>query len=353
MKKIILSIVAVAALFSCSKSDVIFDDFQQEIGFTAVASNSTKSVAGYNDAGVFDGVFPTNIDLYVFANVQDEEDGELLSSWNTPYFQNAKFKFNSAKGSEETQNSYATLGAYEGDPARYWPNVKTLMFAGYSDACGVAKNATMNFATNTLTIPSYTQDNETYTAEGTNDLMWFPCDDLPHSKEGKEVPAKMKHACSWITVKVKSDGKYSDLKLYDLTINGLYHTGKATCGEESATWEVSGDATAENLYLNATGDEVSSTEAIIFENTANNMIVIPQTPTSINVKYSFVPQVGVDAITETKTNLPLKLNDANSVNWESGKHYIYTITITATEILIDPYVENWTNYSDSIDKEIN
>jgi hypothetical protein len=94
--------------------------------------------------------------------------------------------------------------------------------------------------------------------------------------------------------------------------------------------------------LNNDGFTLSTSE-VVFENTANNMIVIPQTPTSIDVKYSFVPQEGIAAITETKTNLPLKLNDANSVKWESGKHYIYTITITATEILIAPEVAEWTN----------
>ena len=33
--------------------------------------------------------------------------------------------------------------------------------------------------------------------------------------------------------------------------------------------------------------------------------------------------------------------DGNVDSWESGKHYIYDITFSATEILIAPSVQNW------------
>ncbi|MBR5240361.1 MAG: hypothetical protein IKW05_00340, partial [Muribaculaceae bacterium] len=78
------------------------------------------------------------------------------TAWEDPYFENAKFVYNESK-----DVNTAVKGAYAGDPTRYWPNVKTLKFAGYSDACGVAKNAEMDFADNELTIPTYTQDNAT------------------------------------------------------------------------------------------------------------------------------------------------------------------------------------------------
>ena len=61
------------------------------------------------------------------------------------------------------------------------------------------------------------------------------------------------------------------------------------------------------------------------------------------VSYSFVPQEGVEAIKETKT-LSLTIGDKTDLTtrfWESGKHYIYTIKITATEILINPEVAEW------------
>ena len=351
MKKLIFTLMTCAAIVSCSKSDIIYDDFQQEIGFSVIASNSTKSVAGYN-GNTFDCVFPIDIDLYVFANASNDAG----TAWDAPYFQNAKFTHGS-KGSEGTQGTPAvnTPGAYEGDPARYWPNVKTLKFAGYSDACGVSKTtATMNFATNTLTIPSYTQDNSaTYSAEGENDLMWFPCDGTPYGKRADEIAAQMKHACSWITINVYGDdvtatyttGEGDDDEIHtgwtlkSLKVKSIYHTGNAVCGESTATWNTLSNEKDEFYYNGGTTFTETATE---YAAVANNFIVIPQTPTSLDVTYTFVSDAtnGL-SLTETK-NIPLTLDGAAA--WQSGYHYIYNIKITATEILIDPYVEKWTPY---------
>lgn len=322
MKKIFISLLAVAALAACSKSEVQYEP-AGKISFAPVASTITKAVAG-----VEDNTFPTDLNLYVFANAQADD---LSAAWPATYFSNAEFIYNRLDN-----------GIYEGKTPRYWPNVKSLVFAGYSSACNIASvaaNSTMDFDTNTLTINGYTQDN-TKTAAGANDLMWFPWDNKSYTKEDKQVPALMKHACSWITVKVLSDGHYADLKLHDLTINGLYKTGNATCTATEATWVTSGEASAENLYTSA-GESVSTT-ASVFENTTNNMVVLPQIPTSIDVTYSFVPESGAAPISETKKGLDLKISDTASENvWKSGTHYIYTITITATEILIAPTVETW------------
>ena len=336
MKKFFLSIFAVVALLSCSKSDITYDNQETQIGFSPVANNITKSVAGIGTNGNYDATFPTTLNLYVFANAQADN---LTASWPSSYFQNAKFIY-----------SRLNNGVYEGDVARFWPNIKSLIFAGYSNACNIddiTANSSVDFGKNEITITGYTQDN-TKTDKGANDLMWFPWDTKSYTKQNTAVTANMKHACSWITVKVKSDGNYTDLKLHDLTINGLYHTGTAKCGATAATWTDLGSISTENLYLNNTGADLSTTE-VAFENTANNMIVIPQKPTSIDVTYSFVPQTGIAAIKETKTGLSLSIGKEivegveQDKLWESGKHYIYTITITATEILIAPEVAEWTN----------
>lgn len=70
--------MAVAAIAACTKSEVQYEP-SGEISFAPVAKTLTKSVAGYDYGttdthhvtgkdGEFDGVFPTGIDLYVFAN---------------------------------------------------------------------------------------------------------------------------------------------------------------------------------------------------------------------------------------------------------------------------------------------
>ena len=367
MKKLLIALFAFVSLISCSKQDIMYDDFQQEIGFSAVASHSTKSVAGYNDNGVFDGIFPTGVKLYVFANVQDENDGVLQNSWNTPYFKNAEFVWTTAKN-ESTIDDYAKGGSYAGNPTRYWPNVKSLKFAGYSDACGVDKTTpTMDFENNILTIPSYTQNNSTnYSAEGANDLMWFPCDGNVYTKQANEVVANMLHACSWITINIYGDDVTSTYStgegestvthtgwtLNSLLVKGLYHTGKAECVgvNKSVNWTFAKDAVkADEYYLGSEGNDVTETfdtTPTEYANTDMNFIVLPQTPTTLDVKYTYTSQEAVgdqSAITLTETkNISLAIDNANTP-WQSGYHYIYNVKITATEILIDPVVKDWTS----------
>ena len=343
MKKIFFSLVAIAAFAACSKSEVEFEE-ATTIRFTPVAHNLTKSVAGVNLDGSHNATFPADQDLYIFAVAQDQDaDGTFKDTWST-YLNDAQFI-----------SSRLDNGVYEGNNPYYWPNVKPLKFAGYSEACNSASlNPTMNFTTNQLTIEGYVQNNTENTAEGTNDLMWFPCDGVSYTKASGTVPATMKHACSWITVKIIGDGVTGDnYKIHNLTINQFYHSGNATCGATAASWTTTGTRADEVLFNNADGetfpkDKTGETANApkVFEDVANNMVIIPQKPTSINITYSYVPQTGVESITEVVKDLDLKITaDAADVKnlWESGKHYVYTITITATEILIDPTVAQWTD----------
>lgn len=349
MKKIFLSLLAVAAVAACAKSEIEYEA-AGEISFAPVASNITKSVAGY-DGDTFDGVFPTAVNLYVFANAGTG----AAANHTEEYFKNAKFVWNSEKGSEATQNGVATSGAYAGDPTRYWPNVKTLVFAGYSDACGINTTApTMDFTSNVLTIPSYTQNNgASYAAEGKNDLMWFVCDGSTYGKDANEIAASMKHACSWITIKVAGDDVTANSwKLNNLVVKSLAHTGAVACGT-TADWDIEENAAkADEAYYTNTAGATFTKTAAKFEDTANNFIVLPQTPTNLEVTYTYVSDATNNlSLTETKS-VPLAYDEATT-DWQPGVHYIYNITITATEILIDPVVVDWTAYTgNNIEKEV-
>jgi hypothetical protein len=370
MKKIFISMMAVAALAACTKSEVQYES-AGEIAFAPVAKNVTKSVAGYN-GDTFDGVFPTNVNLYVFANAQDEENGVLQQSWTSPYFANALFKHDAGKGTEGTQThptlgTVATTGAYAGDPTRYWPNVKTLKFAGYSDACNVSElTPTMNDDLSLLTINGYVQDNAN-TAEGANDLMWFPVTSA-YGKSAGEIPAQMKHACSWITINVagddvtatyttgegESETTHTGWTLNSLVVKTLKHSGSVDCGSATASWTLTGEKTDEVYYDAGT---TFTKEYVKYEKTANNFIVLPQTPTSLDVTYTYTSQEATGttpAITLTETkNVPLTLINSLSV-WSPGIHYIYNVMITATEILIDPVVVEWTEHANNpLQKEVN
>ncbi len=350
MKKIIISMMAVAALAACTKSEVQYEP-AGEISFAPVAKNVTKSVAGYNGE-TFDGVFPTNVNLYVFANASNDAG----TAWDAPYFANALFKHDADKGTEATQThptlgDVATTGAYAGDPTRYWPNVKTLKFAGYSDACNVSTlTPTMNADLSALTINGYVQDN-TKTAEGANDLMWFPCDGQAYTKQAGEIAAQMKHACSWITINVAGDdvtaGKWT---LNSLVVKTLKHSGNVVCDATTAEWTLTGEAADEEYYNAGT---TFTEDYKKYEKNANNFIVLPQEPTDLEVNYTYTSDA-TNNLTLTETKSVSLDYDAAGTAWQPGVHYIYNVLITASEILIDPVVVDWTDYDgNEIDKTVN
>ena len=108
MKKIFLSIVAVAAIAACTKSEVVYDT-PEEIGFVPVAKLNTKAAVAGTD-------YPDALNMYIFANAG------LGSTYDEVYFKNAEF---------EHKTSDAT-NVFSGTTPYYWPNVKKLIFSGYS-----------------------------------------------------------------------------------------------------------------------------------------------------------------------------------------------------------------------------
>ena len=218
----------------------------------------------------------------------------------------------------------------------------------------------MDFEQNVLTIPSYTQNNEDYELEGENDLMWFPCDNETYSKQTNEVVAQMKHACSWITINVAGDATTSEnWILNSLVLKNLAHTGKVECGLTAATWssfaayddEDYYNAQTTDTFNAAEGTEFSTSLTEYYETAANNFIVIPQEPVVLEVTYSYESDTNI-TFSETK-QIPLDYDGVDGTNtaWVWGTHYIYNITITASEILIDPVVVDWTN-GGTYEKEI-
>ena len=355
MKKIFFSIVALAALAACTKSEVAYEP-TDEIGFSVVAGNITKSVVDGN-------VYPTSLDMYVFAETTDN------SADKANYILNGQFTHRTTK--VEGKDVWGGATPY------YWPNVKTLHFAGYSDA----GNATgsYNCQTGVLSIENYTPKKGTEaTTEGANDLMWFPSTELTraagYGKTDKYVPVYMYHTCAWITFIVKGDavtsGKYT---VTNLTMTGIDQTANVTCSATctdgdytkivpTIVWNNNTDKTAgadteyvvpvsDNIILDATGKDVETNAE--YNRKGKNVVVIPQVPGKLNLTYSYASSTGA-TITETVEGLDLALATNNATPptagpaaWLPGKHYIYTITIKANEILIAPSVpvdwadENW------------
>lgn len=390
MKKIIFSLLAAAALAACTKTDVTYDA-PAEIGFNVVGGNITK-------APVDGTTFPTSLNMYVNAYVN------ATNVPTTPdYINKGEFTYLStygtydATGNEATDNEKATnvwgggSSSVDRNPY-YWPNEQTLHFSGFSKAGNVAelKDVTYNPSKDELIINGYCPGTET--GIGVNDLMWFPStknlQGSGYGKKTKFVPVQMYHTCAWITFLVQGDqvtGNSESLyKITSLTMNGVDQTANVVCTgstELSAStlptyvkWggntEQTGDGTTLNVSVYNSGVELKNTytagtdgdaatqtpkniETGDIAATGGNIVVIPQKPGTIDLSWTYTSSTQ-NTITDTAKNLSLKITtnetDSNNV-WEPGKHYIYTITIKANEILVAPTPVDWTSGNSTVTVE--
>ena len=337
MKKLFIALTAVAAIAACTKSEVEYTQ-TDEIGFVPVTRMNTKAAVTTNE-------YPTALDMFVFAQTDE------TSVTTANYLDNARFGYNaSATNNTNNQVEGSTRNLWAGDPnPYYWPNEKTLFFAGVSESGNIndENGAVPTYSNGVITVNDYVADPGT-TALGDNDLMWFPKTTQSYGKGTKYVPVTMKHACSWITIKlVGDDVTANNYTVTDIKITGLTTKGSVTLGTD-ASWTLSTDTEDINKEFDvftpasgSTGKQLPATTATEegFETITNNTIVLPnQVPGTLSITYQFQTQANA-TLTETVTG-SLKFN--NETPWAAGTHYTYTVTIGAEQILIAPDVAVWT-----------
>lgn len=328
MKKVIFSMCLAALAIGCAKTEVQFEQ-TDAISFAPVAQMSTKTA-------ISGATFEETVPLYVFANagyaVTDETTDVTTIPTHAPYLADATFT--------RTAGNVAYTGGY------YWPNVKSLMFAGYINADGTK---TMSEDFTTLTVEGYTQLDS-----GNNDFMYFFAnnDGAGYTKQTPRITPVMKHACSWLVFNFIGDpitGKEGNAWVIDeVKVLNIAKKGTATLKADSAVWtEVWDDLNKDYSVYPTEHDKVTKTliydanteKAIPVEvSNANNVIVIPQVPTNLYIKYHYTSQAGIAPTYEEKT---LSLDYNSGAEWVAGKKYIYNVTVTATEIEIMPTAADW------------
>ena len=339
--------MAAVIIVSCSKIDTAFEA-PQEISFKAVAGNITKAPV----SGV---AYPNSLNLYVNAYTTD-----ISSDAETPnYFINGEF----------THKDYTinNIDVWGGVTPYYWPNVKKLHFVGFSKSGNATNtNATYSPKDDLLTIEQYSPG--TTSGSGTNDLMYFPSTKLTNTNgygaDTEFVTVYMYHTCSWISFFVKGDNVTDDgsYSVIQMSMTDIINTADVNCraefsivdnlevltpdivwtnySEEKNTYPINVLKNGVTLYTNArnveTGEAYSSSNKI----TGGNIVVIPQVPGKLNLTYKY----GTTEKTVEDLDLTYATDsDGNSIPWQPGKHYIYTITIKANEILIAPSPVDWTD----------
>ncbi len=356
MNKLVIAALAIGAMAACTKSTVQYEQ-PGEISLQPVAQKATKAAVDGNE-------YPTTESFKVWAWWGDHPAATPLANFDetTPYIADGTFV-------------HRSNGSWGGETPYYWPTKGSLVFAGYSPASATG-TFNFNFADKAFIVTDYIQSNDIAT---TNDLMWFDVIDKSYDNNGTTgVPVVFKHALSWLTFKFNLKDEDTD-KMWEVTNVKL--TGIETMGDcviergENPVWDnrtVYNDAglSDEQKVLARTMQIYNGREEIGYESgatwtngsttvtdfggtalesTPNGVLVIPQscaqTDASIVITYDMKTYVGNGVLTGQTVELPLTGTQITGNMWEPGKHYIYTITFGANEILIAPTVEDWTDVS--------
>ena len=345
MKRLVFAALAIAAMAACTKSNVQLEQ-PGEITLQPVAQKATK-------AAVDGASYPTDVayNFNVWAWWKDCNAGtklkKFIESTPTPYIAEGEFIFKQ--------------GSWRGNTPYYWPTKGSLVFAGYSPA-SAASNGTFKYvvADSTFQVTNYIQSNN---ISESKDLMWFDVTDISYDNNGTAgVPVTFKHALSWLTFNFNlAEGAPQNWRVKDVTLTGIENMATFTARKGSTlNWTIptpfpdtnNGEI---NVYNNGEGVTITNTGKVL-ENTPDAslskgaVLVIPQSCTNVNASlvitydlknhaHGVIPDAP-EYLQGQQVTLPLNGGNVGDA-WKVGKHYIYTITFGANEILIAPEVADW------------
>lgn len=302
MKKFyVFAAVAIAVLASCTKSEVVYNQGQQEIGFRQFTGAMTKADPSTT-------ALPKETSMGVFS---------YLSGTETEYFKNAEFACKSG----------ATK--WSGKTPYYWPLQGTLDFVLY--APHQASGVTYTPITKVLNVTIADNSGKTQT-----DYLYgkdFYVNTSKPKTPSDGVPVILKHALSKVTIAAKANAAsiftVSSIKLKQTTQEGSYTVTYSTTGDDFTSL-VTGSAGAAKKDM----EYVSSAWNLTTDLSANtaSKLVVPSAQTSIVLTYK---------MKGSETPLTATVNLTGT--WDTGKHYTYNLTLTADEILFAPTVQDWDN----------
>ena len=324
MKKIFFSLLAIAALASCAKTEPTFTEVDSEIKIAPVTAVSTKAVTG-----AIDGTqYPAAEAFKVYAHWNTAGAGSDFNS-GTLYLNNVKF---------------VNKGAYwGGETTYYWPKNGSLRFSAYSPA---DLSMTHDLGTDTYTLG--TIEYPTVPANAYDILVAPTSESYTAETAAEKVSVVFEHALSWISFKIQSTvvaNEVFDVK--EVIVNDVAYKGSLVANMTAGTkvWTLGNDVNPVTVF---TGSQLAKSTAASID--ANDNLVLPQTPTTVTVKYTQNEMSHTDdqgnkvvdspALANQSITVPLVLDNEND-KWEPGKHYTYTILFDLDEILINPSVEDW------------
>lgn len=318
MKKIILTLAAVAALAACSKSEVAYEP-AGEIGIAPVSQNITKTM-------MTGTAFQTSQQFNVWAWYKQLPAGTTIADW---------------QASEGTQQlyipekpfTYRSGSDWGGATPYYWPKLGSLLFAGYfPTAIAESVEYTFGESTNKMVFKDIAQGTVgTEAGKFDEDIMYFNM--TASSADQNTVNVVFKHALSWITVNVKKTAGSPKIVVDDIRFTAVNDKGTGTVdGQETITWALTGTAepTVFATFLELAEEDSALTEHLFIpQSMAGNLEITYTVYSSEEEKFT---EVYTAPLSSLKTDLD---------TWEPAKHYIYNVEIGTSEILIAPEVEDW------------
>lgn len=318
MKKVFLALAAVAALASCSKSEVAYEP-AGEISLSVVPQNMTKAM-------MTGETFLTTEQFNVWAWYKQLPASTTVATWMADGTDNQLYI-------PEKPFTHRQTTSWGGVTPYYWPKLGSLLFAGYYPT-DIAESVDYTFSgsVNKMVFSEIPQGVVSATAdEYTEDIMYFNM--TPSSFASNPVTVVFKHALSWITVNVKKSEGSPKIVIDEIKFTAVNDEGNGTVdGANVIDWELTGTAeeTVVGTALELKEEVTKLVEPLFIPQEMVGDLVIKYTVYSSDTEK--FTEVYTKALSALKTDLD---------TWEPAKHYIYNVEIGTSEILIDPSVTDW------------
>lgn len=268
MKKLFISMLAVAALASCSQEDVIVADKGDLIGFNSFVENSTRAAAATDPSYSTSGV---------------EGDGVALTKFNVYGAVNGVNIFN---GNEVTKGTAGYGSAWTCGAKQYWINGADYEFVAVVDG-----NKTVTIGETTTEITKTTTNGAgiptaiTYNSDGATDLLCAR-EERKKDDDGNTDMSLVQFNFSHLLSKVKFSVKnttdaaatnyrivLTSAKITGALASNTYNVGETSAWATVKTTDNTKDFTLENLTVNSAATQYHSKELLLLPGVNVNVIV--------------------------------------------------------------------------------
>lgn len=299
-KSIYLLGMAVAALSSCSQSDVVEMPDSRAIGFSSFVNNNVRDVTEVETGTIGTG-------FYVFGNYGTED------SWTGQAF-----------------NNEISTSAY------YWQAGQTYRFGAYANGVnGKIVDASFDAATQTLTFPSYTPGDAKDLIAATTESL----DADTYIGNKNKVGLTFKHLLSQVKLTFTTDAAaVYNMTITEVKINSAVSTSTATYTNNVITWNPSKAADAitgkEGYEYNALSNEAKISSGV---SCSQSKLVIPQSETNtLTVTFKATISGEADGTATFTANLGHSISGIDANTWTNGYRYNYIANVPLDQVIENP-----------------